>query len=94
MCTPRKFYTCLVCVCICDGLHAERDPVPPLSLTPPPLRRAQQYELTEQRKADQTAVDSQVIAAISANKEKALICAYLNKPFELTRGMVPHKLKF
>ncbi|XP_037092070.1 60S ribosomal protein L6-like [Pollicipes pollicipes] len=54
----------------------------------------QKYELTEQRKQDQNTVDSQVMAAISATKEKALICAYLNKPFELTRGMLPHKLKF
>merc|ERR1712071_517747 len=28
------------------------------------------------------------------SKKKAPICAYLNKPFELTRGMVPHKLNF
>ncbi|XP_043236995.1 60S ribosomal protein L6-like isoform X1 [Amphibalanus amphitrite] len=54
----------------------------------------QKYELTEERKQTQVAVDSQIVNAISANKEKALICAYLNKPFELTRGMVPHKLKF
>jgi len=54
----------------------------------------QKYELTEQRKTDQATVDSQVMAAISANKEKSLICAYLNKPFELTGSMVPHKIKF
>lgn len=34
------------------------------------------------------------MAAISGSREKALICAYLNKPFELTKGLMPHSIKF
>merc|ERR1711962_120179 len=52
------------------------------------------YKPSEQRKADQIAVDKQVLEAIKANKEGAVLRQYLKAPFALSKGEFPHKMQF
>jgi len=52
------------------------------------------YKPSEQRKADQAAVDAQVLAAIKAHKEGAVLKQYLGATFALSKGEFPHKMQF
>merc|ERR1712243_462350 len=52
------------------------------------------YKPSEQRKADQAAVDSQVLAAIKAHGEGAVPKQYLGATFALSKGEFPHKMQF
>merc|ERR1711990_864100 len=49
------------------------------------------HTASEQRKADQKAVDAGVLSALSADK---FLKGYLAKEFGLSRGQYPHNLKF
>nr|CAD2165266.1 unnamed protein product [Meloidogyne enterolobii] len=54
----------------------------------------QKYEVTEQRKTDQKAVDAGVLDAIRAHPEKKYLFGYLGSRFHLAKGMYPHKMNF
>merc|ERR1711872_288890 len=52
------------------------------------------YKPSEQRKKDQVAIDTQVLAAIKANKEGQALRQYLKAPFALSKGQYPHVMSF
>merc|ERR1712172_59042 len=52
------------------------------------------YKPSEQRKADQAAVDAQVLAAIKGNADGAVLRQYLKAGFSLSKGEFPHKMCF
>merc|ERR1711997_1013055 len=49
------------------------------------------YKPSEQRKADQAAVDAQVLAAIKGHADGAVLRQYLKAGFSLSKGEFPHK---
>merc|ERR1711928_183996 len=52
------------------------------------------YKPSEQRKADQAAVDAQVLAAIKGHADGAVLRQYLKATFSLSKGEFPHKMCF
>merc|ERR1719356_661310 len=52
------------------------------------------YKPSEQRKADQAAVDAQVLAAIKGHADGAVLRQYLKAGFSLSKGEFPHKMCF
>merc|ERR1712058_134846 len=52
------------------------------------------YKPSEQRKKDQAAIDSQVLAAIKKEKEGQALRQYLKAPFALSKGQFPHTMSF
>merc|ERR1711917_45705 len=53
--------------------------------------KQEKYTASEQRKADQKAVDAGLLAAVGAD---AFMKGYLQKEFGLSRGQYPHLMKF
>merc|ERR1712073_290669 len=52
------------------------------------------YKPSEQRKTDQSAIDTQVLAAIKSHKEGQALRQYLKATFALSKGQYPHKMSF
>ena len=52
------------------------------------------YEVTDQRKSDQKSVDTAIIQAIRAHKEKKFLFGYLGSRFSLGKNQYPHNLVF
>merc|ERR1712203_39586 len=52
------------------------------------------YKPSEQRKTDQTAIDTQVLAAIKSHADGAVLKQYLKANFALSKGQFPHKMTF
>merc|ERR1711994_122068 len=57
-------------------------------------KSTKEYEVSEQKKTDQKAVDAMVVAAINKHPEGASLKQYLRKPFGLSRGQYPHQMEF
>lgn len=56
--------------------------------------KKERYAPTEQRKADQSAVDKAVRTAMSQHKDKKLLFKYVRSYFALSSGQYPHRLRF
>ncbi|XP_037035234.1 60S ribosomal protein L6 [Bradysia coprophila] len=56
--------------------------------------KKEKYAPSEQRKADQVAVDKSVKSAVSQHKDKKLLFNYLRSYFALSSSQYPHRLKF
>jgi len=52
------------------------------------------YKPSEQRKKDQVAIDTQVLAAIKKHKEGKVLAQYLKTSFALSKGQYPHTMSF
>merc|ERR1711872_177978 len=52
------------------------------------------YKPSEQRKKDQAAIDTQVLAAIKKEKDGQALRQYLKAPFALSKGQFPHTMSF
>lgn len=56
--------------------------------------KKEQYKVNDERKAAQSNVDKQLLAAIKASPEKKYLSSYLKSRFALTNKQFPHKMKF
>merc|ERR1712203_3592 len=56
--------------------------------------KKEEYKPSEQRKTDQGAVDTQVLAAIKKHADGAALKQYLKAPFALSKGQFPHQMSF
>lgn len=56
--------------------------------------KKERYVPTEQKKADQAAVDKAVRTAMSTHKEKKLLFKYVRSFFALSSSQCPHRLRF
>lgn len=56
--------------------------------------KKEKYAPTEQRKADQVAVDKSLKSAVNQHKDKKLLFNYLRSYFALSSSQYPHRLKF
>merc|ERR1712095_239747 len=56
--------------------------------------KKEDYKPSDQRKADQDAVDKQVLEAIKKHPEGASLKAYMKATFSLSKGQYPHKMAF
>jgi len=54
----------------------------------------QVYKPSDQRKADQQAVDKQIIGVIRKRPEKKHLFMYLSAMFGLRSSQYPHRMKF
>jgi large subunit ribosomal protein L6e len=54
----------------------------------------QAYKPSDQRKADQQAVDKQFIGVIMKHPENKLLFTYLSAMFGLRSSQYPHRMKF
>merc|ERR1712086_964717 len=52
------------------------------------------YKPSEQRKADQITVDTQVLEAIKKNADGKVLKQYLRASFALSKGQFPHNMAF
>ena len=50
--------------------------------------------MTPERKADQVAVDKQLIEAIKKREDKKMMFGYLKLDFKLSNHQLPHKMVF
>ena len=56
--------------------------------------KKERYVPSEQRKADQAAVDKAVRTALSTHKDKKVLFKYIRSYFALSSGQCPHRLRF
>merc|ERR1712059_9841 len=56
--------------------------------------KKEEYKPSEQRKADQTTVDAQILEAIKKTADGAVLKQYLKASFALSKGEYPHKMVF
>lgn len=56
--------------------------------------KKEKYVPTEQKKADQLAIDKAVKTAVSQHKDKKMLFSYLRSYFALSSTQYPHRLKF
>merc|ERR1712179_713588 len=56
--------------------------------------KKEEYKPSEQRKADQAAVDGQILEAIKKSADGAVLKQYLKASFALSKGEYPHKMVF
>ena len=56
--------------------------------------KKEEYKPSEQRKADEAAMDKQVLDAIKKHPEAASLKAYMKHIFALSKGQYPHKMTF
>lgn len=56
--------------------------------------KKERYVPTEQKKADQAAVDKAVRSALAQHKDKKLLFKYVRSYFALSSGQCPHRLRF
>ncbi|XP_076255462.1 ribosomal protein L6 isoform X1 [Rhynchophorus ferrugineus] len=56
--------------------------------------KKEEYKVSEQRKADQKAVDKQVLESIRKHPDRKVLLAYLSAMFGLRSSQFPHRLQF